>query len=279
MKKAIQRILTALLAACLLLGGTLGASAAAKNFGADLTIRRMPTDTTFVPGMTEPDLSGLELAFKLGGVEKTLRYDDLENSWDEENYDNIWLSFPDEETKIGKNTFTLEVHITSGKESYTRTGLPIVFTGVPLGEKVDLTQVKALKAGLPNKVDPVMIYSGEINLYSFTPKVDGRYSFRSSFSSRPRVPSFEDLANTLIYNNLLNLPELFRTRIDPIGKLFDEQGAWIAEGDDQTALIGSRINLDFCFDARLEAGKTYYFLPGHFGDEAPYVVTPMFRAF
>jgi hypothetical protein len=284
MKKAAHRILTAILAACLLLGGTLCVSAAAKTFGAVITIRKMPTDTTFIPGITEPDLSGLELAFKLGGVERTLRYNDMDaESNDPDDYYGIWLSDPEDgELKIGKNTFTLSVDVNKGKENYTRSGLPITFTGVPLFKKVDLTQVPALKAGLPNKVQPVAVYSSDLHFYSFTPKVDGWYSFRSSFSSRLRFPSSEEVAGSLSVYSFLNpssLTDLFRAQIDPIGKLFDEQGTLVAEGDDHEILFGLRNSLDFSFTVQLEGGKTYYFLPGYYGAEEPYLVTPLFLAF
>jgi len=283
MKKATHRILTALLAACLLLGGTLCVSAAAKTFGAVITIRKMPNDTTFIPGITEPDLSGLELTFKLGEVEKTLRYNAIDaEPNDPDNYYAIWLSEPDEGTSIGKNTFTLSVVVNKGKENYTRNGLPIVFTGVPLYKKVDLTQEPALKAGLPNKVQPVAVYSGELRFYSFTPQVDGWYCFRSSFSSRLRFPSSEELADSLSMYSLMNpssLTDLFRSQIDPIGKIYDEQGNLVAMGDDHEILFGLRSSLDFSFTVQLEGGKTYYFQPGCFRTEEPYLVTPLFLAF
>jgi len=297
MKKAIYRILAAILAACLLLGGAMGVSAA-KGFGADITISRMPTDPTFIPGLTGPDLSGLELTFKLGGVEKILRYDDMYNwlyelDWDDsaaierviaqkesEDSFSIWLSYPEDELKIGKNTFTLEVTVSSGNESFSKSDLPITLIGVSLLDKFDPAQAKALRAGLPNWVNPVRAYSGELALYAFTPRVTGLYSFRSSFSNRPRIPSFGDIADALYwFDPLYFLPDLFFTRIDPMGKLFDDQGLLVAEGDDRYGPLGILTNYDFHFTVKLEAGKTYFFLPGYFGDKAPYLVTPTFVAF
>jgi len=294
MTKTMFRILTAVLAACMLLGGTLGASAASKDkdFGAVISISKMPKDATFVPGLSAPDLSGLELSFKLGGVEKILRYDDMYN-WYDDIYDiddidafmrameereaesfSIWLNEPDNGPVIGKNTFTLEVSVNHGKESYSKSGIPITLTGVNLLDKYDGADIAALKAGLPNWVNPVKAYSSEIALYSFTPKASGAYMFCSYFSDRPRIPSFGELLGSLSLFDLLGMASLFRTRIDPMGKLFDEEGALVAEGDDDMGLYP--LNMDFRFTARLEAGKTYYFVPGYYGDEAPYLVTPAF---
>jgi hypothetical protein len=283
MKKATNRVLTALLALCLLLGCSLSASAAAKSFGATLTISKMPTDTTFIPNITEPDLSGLVLKFKLGGVEKTLRYDDM---WDdyyfyksEQDSFNIWLEYPDKEVKVGKNTFYLQVSVNSGNEGYTRSRLPITLTGVSLLDKVDPAQIETLTAGLPNLVEPVDVYYGnDLKLYAFTPKVNGTYVFRSFFSNRLKIPSLYDIADAYTWYglNLSYYTELFLEQNDPYGRLFDADGQLVAEGDDQGVYI---TNYDFRFTAQLEAGKTYYFLPSSYGSDTSYVVTATFLSF
>ncbi|MCL2495232.1 MAG: hypothetical protein FWE98_06205 [Oscillospiraceae bacterium] len=293
MKKTTHRILAAILAACLLFSGAIGASAAASKFGATITISKMPTDPTFVPGIIEPDLAGLELAFKLGGVEKTLRYDDI-NSWYDDLYDvwdfdfdayyrmieareadsyNIWLADPDGRAKIGANTFYLEVSVRAGDESYTNARIPIALTGVPLLEKVGPSQIAALRPGLPTMVDASSLYdnSSNITLYSFTPRVTGWYSFRSSLSGNSR------LANALY--RIAPYPfYLFLDSSDPYGKLFDAEGTLVAESDDRYFLNYS--SLDFSVRALLTAGQTYYLLPSTFYSysTARYAVTPIFLA-
>jgi len=294
MKKAIHRILAALLAACLLFSGAIGASAAA-NFGASITISKMPTDPTFVPGIIDPDLAGLELRFKLGGVTKTLRYDDigtwydgLYDNWDFDTFDieayfrmvdereaesfSIWLADPEDGAKIGANTFYLEVNVRAGDETYSNSRIPIVLTGVPLLEKVGPSQIAALRPGLPTMVDASSLYDNgsNITLYSFTPRVTGWYAFRSSLSGNS--PLTRSLYRVMPYPFYLYL-----NSSDPYGKLFDAEGTLVGEGDDQHIL--NYTSYDFSFRALLTAGQTYYLLPSSFGyGTARYAVTPIFLA-
>ncbi len=313
MTKTVKRTLAILLAACLLFGCALSAAAAEKTFGAKITISKMPDDKTFIPGITEPNLAGLELKFKLGGVEKTLVYDDMYLWLDDPEVDGgivvvdgmpdmmppdytISLSYPDDGAKVGSNKFTLQVSVNFGDESYSTNNVPITLTGVTLAEKYDLAQAGKLTAGLPNKVEPTGAYNplNDVSIYSFTPKVSGKYSFRS-LSSQYALPSLSDLAGIpgiywsalsdfFTYPSLYNfaqlfaypgqaIAELFRSGKDPVAKLVDADGNWVANGDDN-GVLGNTLNFNFA--AQLEAGKTYYLLPSSYGTDAPYYVTPMF---
>jgi len=305
MKQTIHRILAAALAACMLLGVTMSVSATAadnKTFGAEVTISKMPDNPTFVPDVTWPDLSGLELSFKLGDVERILAYDELyswyddldwENlDWDDEDFDwdwyfagpefGIWLYFPEDELQFGENEFLLEVSVSNGKEHYIVRDIPIVLTGISPLDIVDASDITALRAGLPNRVVPVSMWENELALYSFTPRVSGWYSFSSSFSVRPRLPSFWEYVDLLYFMNpiyffwfnpLSRLPWMFMHIVDPMGMLLDSEGQVVAAG------YGSWYSsYDFSFTAKLEAGATYYFLPRSYGSELAFVVTPRFLA-
>ena len=286
MKKATHRILAALLALCLLFGCAIGASAASKGFGSTVTIRKMPTDTTFIPGVTDPDLSGLELTFKLGGYQKVLKYDDMYKSvFDDVDFEkltdeeyqrllkyaesqdsfSVWLNEPDDGPKAGKNTFKLEVSVSSQNENFSRYNIPITFTGVPLLSKVDPAKIGALKPELPNRVNATGMDDKAFTLYSFTPRASGWYAFRSACSGFTRL---SDILNSV---GLPGLPGLSAVRIDPCAKLFDADGLLIAEGDDQGS--STIVSFDFNFRAQLEAGKTYYLLTRTYGEPASYVVT------
>lgn len=301
----LKRVLSLLLAACLLLGLALSASAAdKKSFGAQITVSKKPADTTFIPGITGPDLAGLELRFKLGGIDEILSYDDMW-AWDwledelakePDLYYEIGLSYPEEELKLGANKFLLYVSVWTDEEYFSKGEIPITFTGISLSEKVNLADVPALTAGLPNKVEPSSAYGDDLNLYSFTPKVNGTYNF-SSLLNPYRLPSFGELGNpfvalwdALVYffqdpafysffwiftDPLDALRNLFLSGSDPIAKLVDADGNMVAEGDDRTTLLGG-YNLNFNFSAKLEAGKTYYLLARSYGfADSPYLVTPI----
>ncbi|MDR2752845.1 MAG: hypothetical protein LBB50_00870 [Oscillospiraceae bacterium] len=331
MRKATKRVFIFLAVLSMLFACTVGASAAAKSpMGATITITKQPTDNTFALGWGEPNLSGLELKVKIGSLEKTIVYDDLSDGWfsdvifddDDTDFDiewtEVWAIWPDEDVRLGNNKFYLDVSISADGEYYSNNKTPITFKAVPFFEKYSKDDASTLKAGV-NEVTPgVADYNGseaygaaEVNLYAFTPKASGYYTFRS-FSAPGGIKGLGnifDFPKTLAfylmdyfedpgwYSSIFEavyeavygaVYEFFYVwdAQDPLVTLLDSNGDYITENDDASdntySLLGKRISLnpyDFALVAPLNAGETYYLVPEAFsGDDTPYRVTVAYSA-